>query len=250
MPAPSVFLTFLGKYEKQRSFQLLTNMVPKLNTYRFARGICAVALLSLFLTSCSSGPSGPTEDLTEVLIVAFGNSITKGVGDTRRPPGYPYQLEQLLKPLHPNAIVVNRGVGGEETPEGVRRIDSVLNRDHPDYVLILEGINDVGSRTPSATIINNLGMMIRKIKRSGDVPLIASLLPVTRPGYSNTRILTVNSGIRALAEEEEVQFVDLHAAFMTDVDFTLLLSDDGLHPNSLGYNLLAEEWFEGLLDIL
>jgi lysophospholipase L1-like esterase len=225
-------------------------MVSKVKIHRFARGGVVIALLSLFLSSCSSGPSGPTEDLTEIVIDAFGNSITEGFGDTRKPPGYPFQLEQLLKPTHPNAIVVNRGVGGERTAEGVRRLGAVLDKDGPDYVLILEGINDVNTQIPSTTIVENLGKMVRMVKARGSVPLIGTLLPATRAGYSSTRIRTVNIMIRDLADREKIQLVDFHATFMEEDDFTLLLDDDGLHPNSLGYNLIAEEWYEGLLAIL
>ena len=45
-----------------------------------------------------------------------------------------------------------------------------------------------------------------------------------------------------------LSFASKVVAFEDSDDFTLLLSDDGLHPNSLGYNLMAEEWFEGLLE--
>jgi lysophospholipase L1-like esterase len=224
-------------------------MVPKIKTDRSGWGICAIAILSLFLASCSSGPTGPPEpDLTEIVIVAFGNSITLGIGDVRRPAGYPFQLEQLLEMSHPNAIVVNRGVAGEHTTQGLRRLDRVLSKDRPDYVLILEGINDINVQTSSATIVGNLDAMVRMVKGRGAVPLISSLLPATKHGISINRIRTVNEGISAIAEREDIVFVDNYTAFGEDGDFTLLLSDDGLHPNSLGYNVMAEEWFDGLLD--
>ena len=246
---PDLFLTFPGKCEKQTPFRLLTNMKRKFKIERSGWGICAIVLLSLFLASCSSGPTGPPEPvLTEIVIVAFGNSITLGVGDERRPAGYPYRLELLLRASHPNAIVVNRGVAGEKTNEGVRRLPKVLDRDGPDYVLILEGINDVSVQTPSTTVVNNLDAMITQVRRSGAVPLISTLLPTEKVGFSITRIKTINEGIIALAGRREVVLVDNYAAFREDGDFTLLLSDDGLHPNSLGYDLMAEEWFEGLLD--
>ena len=225
-------------------------MKQKIKIGHSRRGICAIVLLSLFLASCSSGPTGPPEpDLTEIVIVAFGNSITLGVGDERRPSGYPYQLELLLSTSHPNAIVVNRGVAGERTNEGIRRLPKVLDRDGPDYVLILEGINDVSIQISSTAIVNNLEVMINLVKGSGAVPLLSTLLPTDKAGFSITRIKTVNEGIRSLADRKEIVLVDNYAAFRDDEDFTLLLSDDDLHPNSLGYNLMAEMWFEGLLEV-
>ena len=224
-------------------------MEPKLKIDRSWWGICAVALLSLFLASCSSGPTGPPEpDLSPIVIVAFGNSITQGVGDERRPPGYPFRLELLLDQTHPNAIVVNRGVAGETTVEGVRRIGLVLTKDRPDYVLILEGVNDINVQSSSSTIVNNLDVIIKKVKGSGAIPLISTITPATKKGVSITRIKTVNEGIIALAEREEIVLVDNYTAFRDSEDFTLLLSDDELHPNSLGYDLMAQTWYEGLLE--
>ena len=99
----------------------------------------------IILASCSSGggPTAPRVDLSDRVIVAFGDSITSGQGDSSRPAGYPYRLEQALLPGFPNVIVLNRGVPGERTYEGVRRIDTVLEYDRPDYVLILEGVNNI-----------------------------------------------------------------------------------------------------------
>jgi lysophospholipase L1-like esterase len=205
--------------------------------------------LLLLASSCSSGPSGPSIDFTDKVIVAFGNSITKGVGDRRYPSsasGYPFRLEELLKISFPSAIVVNRGVAGEKTSEGVRRLPSVLLRDAPDYVLILEGVNDIPLNSLES-IVRNLDTMVRQVKDSGAIPLIASLTPTTGSrDFKNAGIDGLNPMIQSLAAGEGIVFVDLNAAFLATEDFTMLLVDDGLHPNSAGYQLMAETWDEGL----
>jgi lysophospholipase L1-like esterase len=211
-----------------------------------------IAFTLLLAASCgSSGPSGPSVDFTNQVIVAFGNSITVGVGDSRYPSsasGYPFRLEQLLIGSFPSAIVLNRGVAGEKASEGVRRLPSVLDRDTPDYVLILEGVNDIPLSAPS-TIAGNLELMVQQVKDFGAIPLIASLTPTTGPREAkNLGIDGLNPMIRSIAAAEGIVFVDLHTAFLDTDDYTLLLTDDGLHPNSAGYELMAETWQDGLLD--
>jgi len=206
------------------------------------------AVLLLFLAaSCSSGPTGPQIDLSNTVIVAFGNSITAGVGDTARPPGYPYRLEQMLRAAFPNVIVLNRGVSGERTEQGVRRIDRVLTYDQPDYVLILEGVNNIGEDLLE-TVAADLEVMVQKVKASGAIPLIASLTPTAGEHVGKMEgINGLNPLIRDIAAREQIVFVDLYTAFFSRPDYSLLLNDDGLHPNNGGYTLMADTWHAGLL---
>jgi len=172
------------------------------------------------------------------------------VGDSGYPSsasGYPFRLEQLLRSSFPSAIVVNRGVEGEKSNEGVRRLPSVLSRDEPDYVLILEGVNDIPLSAPS-TIARNLEIMVRQVKDFGAIPLIASLTPTTGPREGkNLGIDGLNPMIQSIAVREEIVFVDLHTAFVDTEDYTLLLNSDGLHPNGAGYELMASTWEQGLV---
>ncbi|MFC1657633.1 SGNH/GDSL hydrolase family protein [Candidatus Moduliflexota bacterium] len=216
--------------------------------YRRLRALCVLVAV-LLTASCSSGPSGPSIDLNDKVIVAFGNSITAGVGDRSRPPGYPYKLELILIGSWPNAIVLNRGVAGERTYQGAVRINRVLARDNPDYVLIMEGINNVG-QTSLSSVIWDLESMVASVKAAGAIPLLASLTPTTGPHEAKMPgIEALNPMIRNLADREKIVFVDQFRAFMNTLDFTTLLDSDGLHPNTAGYQLMAETWYQGLLQL-
>jgi lysophospholipase L1-like esterase len=205
------------------------------------------------LTACGgSGPTGPSFDFSGRVIVAFGNSITLGVGDTLQtgPRGYPFRLEQLLKAEFPAAIVINRGVAGERTFQGVRRLPSILNRDAPDFVLILEGVNDIENASSSwaGQIIANLEGMVLATKASESIPLLATLLPTFGSrAFKNDTIILVNELIRALAARESIPLVDLHAVFTEQEDPSSLFDADGLHPNGEGYDLVADTFYRALL---
>ena len=78
--------------------------------------------------------------------IAFGDSITAGTGDdpARTEPGYPPRLQQLLVNAGRSAVVVNKGLPSEKTPQGLTRIDSVLDRGG-DVLLLMEGSNDIST---------------------------------------------------------------------------------------------------------
>lgn len=209
----------------------------------------AVLLVPLLLAACS-GPSGPRVDLSDQVIVAFGDSITSGFGDSARLGGYPFRLEQMLAASFPNVVVRNEGVPGERTQFGVIRLSRVLAREQPDIVLIMEGINNVGP-DPLPSIAQDLLTMVQMVKADGAIPVIAALTPTSGPHQGkNGGVEALNVLIREIAIQEEIPFVDQYTAFTDTDDFTLLLIDDGLHPNSMGYQLMADTWLDGLLNQL
>jgi lysophospholipase L1-like esterase len=217
-----------------------------------------VVLALLLSASCggSGGPTGPSFDLTDKVIVAFGNSITAGIGDSNYPgsaAGYPFRLEQLLKSSSPDVIVFNRGVPGEETNEGERRLPAVLERDDPDYVLILEGVNDIQNSglSEAGRIARDLEAMVVEVKEYGAIPLIASLTPTKgKWAWRNEVIDVLNPMIETMALRQQITFVDQNAAFKSEPDYEALLSSDGLHPNDEGYDVMAQTWYEGMLATL
>ena len=217
-----------------------------------------VVLALLFTASCggSGGPTGPSVDLTDKVVVAFGNSITSGVGDSNYPSsaaGYPFRLEQLLKSSFPDVIVLNRGVPGEETNQGEARLPAVLRRDDPDYVLILEGVNDIldSGASDAGRIVKDLEAMVVEVKEYGAIPLIASLLPTKgKWDWRNEVIVVLNPMIETMALRQQITFVDQHAAFMSEPDYEALLTSDGLHPNDEGYAVMSQTWYEGMLTSL
>lgn len=159
----------------------------------------------------------------QVIILCFGDSITRGVADSTR-LGYPGRLQQLL----PNTTVYSLGVPGEETFQGRSRAPHEFNRrSNADYIVILEGVNDywIPNRSSFATR-SNLLSMVSSADRVGAITLLGRLTPVTN-GYQNSWVSSVNSAI----------------APYTDVDFFSLgsgiISSDRLHPDGLGYQAMA-----------
>ena len=191
---------------------------------------------------------------TANIYVAFGDSITEGVGDSREPDeGYPTRLEALLRPSNPNATVRNRGLGGERTPEGLTRIDQVL-LEGGDVLLLMEGTNDVSRRLSLETTRFNLSQMARKAEAQGLSVVHGTTIPripraETDP--ENFANQDLNERVRDLAGNRNRRLADNFEVFgrQTNLFATLYYTafDDKVgHPNGAGYDLMARTFFEAI----
>src|SRR6185503_17183373 len=114
----------------------------------------------------------------QIVILAFGDSITRGQGDGPEsgfiPPGlagYPGRLQTML-----GVPVINAGVPGEDTQEGIARLPGVLAAHDEDYVIILQGALDLESRRLEQAE-RNLEAMVALAQEHGAEVLIGTLTP-------------------------------------------------------------------------
>ncbi len=187
--------------------------------------------------------------------VAFGDSITFGVGDdpARAEPGYPPRLETLLQARGRTAEVRNEGLSGETTGEGVTRITAAL-QPGDDVLLLMEGTNDIG-KVSTETIRFNLSEIARKAAARGVATVHATAVP-RLPSASNDgeNLLTrqLAAAVRELAWKEDRELADpFEVFFRLTPGFPSLYvgGDDKVHPNALGYDRLAEVFADALTDV-
>jgi lysophospholipase L1-like esterase len=212
------------------------------------RSIAAGALL-LFLAAAEAGPQSPT------VYVAFGDSVTEGVGDEEG-GGYPPRLEALLLARGRNVDVRNRGLSGESTADGLTRIDSVLAQGG-DVLLLMEGTNDVPKNVSPETTVFNLGEMAAKAERAGMDVVIATVIP--RSPFANVddqNVLTQQlvETIRDLAGTSERDLADPFEEFITFPNYYEELYDHNPldpvgHPNARGYDRLARIFLDLIVGV-
>jgi lysophospholipase L1-like esterase len=187
----------------------------------------AAVLWAVFLVGlqpgCGRRPriAGLTSDS---VIVAFGDSLTSGAG-AGKGESYPAVLEKLI-----SCKVVNAGVPGEGTDDGLARLPGVLEQHKPDLVIVCHGGNDILSRRAPEAITANLRRMIQMIRRNGsDVVLVG----VLKFGV----VLSPAGFYEQLARERGVPY---DGEILRNILSTRSLKSDHIHPNAAGYRKMAE----------
>ncbi|WP_372770845.1 GDSL-type esterase/lipase family protein [Pseudoalteromonas sp.] len=188
-------------------------------------------IIFLFLLCLSLFGCGSKETVTigrDSVIVAFGDSLTQGVGVSIS-ESYPSQLETLL-----GVKVVNSGISGQTSQQGLARINKVLNENMPDVVIICYGGNDVLQRKSKSELTNNLRQMILAAKQNG---IEVILLAVPDFGL---RLSPMNL-YRQLASEHDVVLIE---DTLTSLLSNLTMKSDRVHLNEKGYKALATKLAE------
>jgi len=168
-------------------------------------------------------------------VVFLGDSITEIWNLAKCFPGKPY---------------VNRGIGGQTTPQMlVRMYPDVINLS-PEAVVILAGTNDIGRLTGPATlemIADNFRAMSRLAETHGVKVILCLLTPVSDYAkHQQTKarppsdILKLNDWLRSYIAETHAEIADYHSVLVDDRGMLKeIYSDDGVHPNERGYELMA-----------
>ena len=180
-----------------------------------------------------------------ITIVAIGSSSTAGAGASSPVANYPSRLAVELQAHFPrNKItVLNRGVGGEEVRDMLKRFDRAVVAEKPDLVLWQLGTNSVIRDHPLADHGRAIREGVNRIKALGaDIVLID-------PQFAPKVIAKPEAEkmVGLIAVTAKTENVDLYHRFdvmrrWRDVDqmtFDKFVSPDGLHMNDWSYACLA-----------
>ncbi len=170
-------------------------------------------------------------------VVFFGDSITDIWKLENYFPGKPY---------------VNRGIGGQTTPQMLVRFRQDVIDLHPKVVVILAGTNDIAGNTgPMRTedIEANLASFAELARAHGIRVVYSSVLPVhnyterSKDFFAQRpmpRILELNQWLKDFCEKNNIVYLDYFSAVVDDKGLLKKdLADDGLHPNDAGYKIMA-----------
>lgn len=198
-------------------------------------GLAALLLISIGFYSTAHAAN----------ITAFGDSITNGYGSNTG--GYPSRLSNLLNANSKPSVVANFGEDGENTYEGVSRIDGVLAAFPANIVLIMEGTNDIIIGLSAEATKFNLQAMITKTKAAKVTPLLSTLIPSDRSDSATLIPEVWNPMIKTLASSNGIKLVDNYAAISPAWG---ALNSDGIHPNDSGYQIIADTWYATLAGMI
>jgi lysophospholipase L1-like esterase len=227
-------------------------------------GLILVAVLALAIACSSSGagdsgPTGPSSfdfgSNDPFRVSAFGDSITFGVLEEQKrvtvglatSNNYPNILQGQLRALNPAWRVVNRGVPGERTSEGVRRLPSILKADQPGFILIMEGTNDASAELRPDLIVGNLEAMVLAAKGNKTIPVLGTIPPNFRNDPQAQDIISkANPQIRTIAQVQQIVLAEIFDGMNDRSLFGQSPDRDPLHPNEEGYRVMANIWFEAM----
>ena len=194
------------------------NMFKGLRLYLSIFVACFAVLLLINLNK-----SSPIEIDNGENILAFGDSLTQGVGAS---PNYDYP-SQLAKILNQN--VINAGISGETTAEGLKRFERTVNQYNPDAIILLEGGNDFIRNVPRQITHDNLSKMI-SIAQNKHIPILLVSVPEKGLFLSDAEIY------KALAKEYNVPIL---LDVVSDLLSEPAKKSDLIHLNNDGYFELA-----------
>ena len=164
-------------------------------------------------------------------IVCFGDSLTRGYGSTDEQT-YPYFLQLLT-----NIPVINKGINGNTSKDGLNRIDDILK--FKNSLIIVEfGANDFFQQIPISETKKNMEQIIDKLKQDNIVILVST---------EDRQLNKLYSMLKALAKEKNVLFIN---GILNEIWNNRNLFSDEIHPNSNGYKLVADKIYKNIENLL
>ena len=170
-------------------------------------------------------------------VVFFGDSITDG-----------WRLNEYF----PDRDFINRGISGQITGQMLGRVEPDVVKLQPAVVLVLAGTNDIARGVSLSTIESNLTAIADLADFHQIKVIFASVLPVSdyhkdvNPNYEMTKtrppatIRALNDWLKSFCAHRDFRYLDYYSQ-MVDASGYLKadIADDGLHPNGLGYRIMA-----------
>jgi acyl-CoA thioesterase-1 len=204
----------------------------------------------------------------QLKIIAFGNSTTAERKTIHQV--YAQRLPELLTKCSIESVVINRGVGGSHTghlqdnnhhkvQHALDRFQSDVLDEDPDIVIMQFGINDSyidsddpegPSRIPVKKFRRNMIFMLNKLNKNGIrvILLTPNAFGTNREPWRHKRLEEYVEVIRDLARRKKVLFIDVYSYYIEYENTPGKKADDllldGVHPNDLGHELLAEKLAE------
>lgn len=188
-----------------------------------------IIIASILLAGCSQQLTPLTPN---VPILAFGDSLTAGYG-VAPADSYPAALAQLSN--HP---VINKGISGETTAQGLARFSQVIAETKPALIILMEGGNDILQNLNPAQTKANLNQMIT-IAKQNNIQILLIAVP------EKSLFSSAAGFYKELAQENKLPLDDNSIA---ELEKDPRYKSDYVHFNQQGYKLLAEKIHQDLME--
>ena len=224
--------------------------------------ITLLVLLVSFLVSCGQSPVGQTsasskvqqqqKSGTTVTYVAIGASDTFGIG--ANDPYHENWASDLAQKLGKDYHLINLGIPSITVHDALNEELPVALDAHPGLVTIWLAVNDLADGVTVSSYSHDLNVLIRRLKANSPHVRIAianvpdlMLLPYFssyNPQLLRQLVQSYNTAIASIARDNQVILVDLSGFDLKH--FPEYISNDGLHPSTIGYFQLSELFYKDL----
>jgi lysophospholipase L1-like esterase len=191
-----------------------------------------LVLLILFITGCQ--PQIDNRASSGTTVVCFGDSLTAGYGSTAG-NDYPSLLSKKI-----SLPVINAGVTGDTTRDALLRLDHDVLAHDPKLVIITLGANDFFQGTPKKETLANMTTIIERIKKQGSMVVWAEVkMGILGDPYIDD--------FTALADREHIELIP---DILSGIIDNPLFKYDQIHPNDIGYKMMAERIYQKIKGLI
>jgi lysophospholipase L1-like esterase len=162
-------------------------------------------------------------------ILAFGDSLTFGLG------AEPYQSYPAMLQRMSGIKVVNAGVSGEVSTDGLKRLNTQLEQHQPALLILCHGGNDILRGLSKEALKTNLSAMVRLAREKQIEVLVVGMPDISALGF---RALPL---YKEVAKEHGTMY---ESGIIGKIMRNAGLKSDRIHPNAEGYRLMAEAFYD------
>ncbi|MFC1934583.1 GDSL-type esterase/lipase family protein [Chloroflexota bacterium] len=167
-------------------------------------------------------------------IIFFGDSITKG--------GAPV-FERFFKEKYADikTEIINAGVSGETSRDGLKRIASLTN-ESPQVIVIGFGMNDWRKGVSKEEFESNIRQMIDKFEEINARVILTTISPCYEGIWKGTNktVDEYNCIIRNVAREKRIKVADVNSLWKREIKPVIRGLRDAIHPNAKGYTIYCK----------
>lgn len=161
-------------------------------------------------------------------------------------------ITELWKHRHPDFFSskrINRGIGGQTSPQILLRMMPDVIAHRPKTVHILAGTNDVAGNTgpiAEGNTVANIVAMVQLAKANGIRPVVGTIPPAAQFFWRSEvepveKIRSINRMLHAASKKHRFALIDYYGVLATENGaLPTDLGPDGVHPNEAGYARMEE----------
>ena len=182
--------------------------------------VVAVAIIFFIFKKDAPITNFPSDGKT---IIAFGDSLTEGVGATKGNDFVSLLSRGIGQPI------VNMGASGDTSTRGLARVDAVIEQD-PKVVLLLLGGNDFLRKVPIAETFKNIDDIVVKIQNSGAMVILLGIQGGILSDHYDEYFEDIAKKRGTLYVDNVLDGLVGHQEYMSDT----------IHPNDAGYKKIVK----------